>query len=354
MTIDADFIGWPALLTMLIDGQDLSSELAESAITQILRGDATPSQLTAFMVALKAKGETATELEGMLHAVRAAGNRVSMTPETAARAIDIVGTGGDKSNSVNISTMSALVVAGAGTPVCKHGNWAASSKTGAADVLKAAGVAVELDAQGVEACIDAAGFGFCLAARFHPAFRYTAPSRREIGIPTAFNLLGPMANPAPIANMLVGVAMPQMMERMATALASRGVTSAWVVHGHGGLDELAVSGSNTVFELRNGGVRQMEVSAKDFGIPVSNRSDIAGGDPEENLAILHKTLAGAHGPVRDVVTFNAGCAMYVSGLAGDIADGIERARASIDSGAAADVLNTVARVSQLEAKRMEI
>ena len=236
MTRDEKFNGWPELLAHLLNRRDLTSSQAGAAITEILNGDATPSQMTAFIVALRAKGETVVELEGMLHAVRSAGMRVELKPELAERAIDIVGTGGDNSNTVNVSTMSALVVAGAGVPVCKHGNRAASSKCGAADLLEEAGVAIELDPHGVEACVVETGCGFCLAAKSHPAFRYTGPSRHEIGDPTAFNLLGQMANPAPIANMLVGVAMPKMMAAMTGALSTRGVTSAWVVHGHGGLD----------------------------------------------------------------------------------------------------------------------
>jgi anthranilate phosphoribosyltransferase len=278
--------------------------------------------------------------------------RVDLKPELALRAIDIVGTGGDNSNTVNVSTMSALVVAGAGVPVCKHGNRAASSKCGAADLLEEAGVAIELDPHGVEACVVETGFGFCLAAKFHPAFRYTGPSRREIGVPTAFNLLGPMANPAPIANMLVGVAMPNMMAAMTGALSTRGVTSAWVVHGHGGLDELAVSGPNTVFELKDGTVTQFEINAKEFGIASSTLEDVRGGDAAENLAIMKDLFAGKTGAVRDIVTFNAGCALYVSGVAGDVMDGIERARASIDSGSAAEVLHGVAEESSRQLARM--
>lgn len=354
MGTTADFIGWPALLTRLLEREDLEPSVAGSAISEILRGDATPSQMTAFVVALKAKGETAAELEGMLHAVRSAGNRVHLDDDVASRAIDIVGTGGDRSYSVNVSTMSSLVVAGAGVPVCKHGNRAASSKCGAADILEAAGVAVELDPQGVEDCIARTGFGFCLAARFHPAFRYTAPSRREIGIPTVFNLLGPMANPAPISNMLVGVAFPAVMDRMAEALHSRGVRSAWVVHGHGGLDELAVSGPNTVFALRDGVVERFEIDAKDHGIARSGIEDVRGGDSAENLAIMRRLLAGEKGPVRDIVMFNAACAMFIAGLVGDLRDGLDRAAASIDSGAAAEVLEGVARASQENAARMEV
>jgi anthranilate phosphoribosyltransferase len=352
MTREEKFNGWPGLLAHLLDRRDLTATQAGAAITEILNGDATPSQMTAFIVALRAKGETVVELEGMLHAVRSAGMRVDLKPELALRAIDIVGTGGDNSNTVNVSTMSALVVAGAGVPVCKHGNRAASSKCGAADLLEEAGVAIELDPHGVEACVVETGFGFCLAAKFHPAFRYTGPSRREIGVPTAFNLLGPMANPAPIANMLVGVAMPNMMAAMTGALSTRGVTSAWVVHGHGGLDELAVSGPNTVFELKDGTVTQFEINAKEFGIASSTLEDVRGGDAAENLAIMKDLFAGKTGAVRDIVTFNAGCALYVSGVAGDIMDGIERARASIDSGSAAEVLHGVAEESSRQLARM--
>lgn len=353
MTRDEKFNGWPELLTHLLDRRDLTTAQAGAAITEILNGDATPSQMTAFIVALRAKGETVVELEGMLHAVRSAGMRVDLKPELAERAIDIVGTGGDNSNTVNVSTMSALVVAGAGVPVCKHGNRAASSKCGAADLLEEAGVAIELDPHGVEACVVETGFGFCLAAKFHPAFRYTGPSRREIGVPTAFNLLGPMANPAPIANMLVGVAMPNMMAAMTGALSTRGVTSAWVVHGHGGLDELAVSGPNTVFELKDGTVTQFEINAKEFGIASSTLEDVRGGDAAQNLAIMKELFTGKPGAVRDIVTFNAGCALFVSGVAGDVMDGIERARASIDSGSAAAVLSAVAEESSRQLARME-
>lgn len=349
-----EFIGWPALLALLLDRHDLDSSQAESAITQILNGNATASQMTAFVVAMRAKGETTQELEGMLHAVRSAGMKVHLDSEVASRAIDIVGTGGDKNNTVNVSTMAALVVAATGVPVCKHGNRAASSKCGAADLLEAAGVAIELDPQGVEASIAATGFGFCLAAYFHPAFRYTGPSRREIGVPTVFNLLGPMANPAPISNMLVGVAMPNMMEAMVGSLASRHVTSAWVVHGHGGLDELAVSGPNIVYELREGNISRFEIDAADFGIAHSSMADIRGGDAQENLAIMNSMFSGKSGAVRDIVTFNAGCGLFIARHVDSVADGIELARATIDSGAAASLLLQVVQVSTTESERMQV
>ena len=353
MSHSEEFVGWPTLLAQLIEHRDLGADQAEAAITEILNGVATPSQMTAFIVALRAKGETADELEGMLRAVRAAGNRVSLAPEVASRTIDIVGTGGDKSNSVNVSTMSAIVVSAAGVPVCKHGNRAASSKCGSADLLEIAGVAIELDPTGVQACVEEVGFGFCLAARFHPAFRYTGPSRREIGIPTAFNLLGPMANPAPISHMLVGVALPNMMDRMAEALSSRGINSAWVVHGHGGLDELAVSGPNIVYQLRKGEVKQFELNPADYGIASSTLADIRGGEASDNLAILEKTFTGVHGAVRDIVLLNAGCALHIAGVADDIASGITQAADIIDSGAAMAQLEKVVRVSQRERERME-
>lgn len=346
------FPGWPSVLSTLIARRDLGADLAEAAISEILNGDATPSQLTAYIVALRAKGETADELMGMLRAVRTAGTRVQLPPAVAASAIDIVGTGGDTSHSVNVSTMSAFVVAGAGVPVCKHGSRAASSKCGAADVLEALGVSAEIDAPGVEKCIEEAGMGFCLAARFHPAFRHSAASRREIGIPTAFNLLGPMSNPAPIANMLVGVADPGMRERMARALRGRGVTSAWLVHGDGGLDELSVSGPNLVTQLRNGEITEFTIDARDIDVPRSTLDDVRGGEPAENARVARDMLAGKTGPVRDIVVFNAAAALHVAGVAESLAAGKTMAEASIDSGAAARVLDSLVRESAAAAARM--
>jgi anthranilate phosphoribosyltransferase len=288
----------------------------------------------------------------MLRAVREASVSVSLPADVAQHAMDIVGTGGDHSHSVNVSTMSSLVVAGAGVPVCKHGNVASSSACGAADVLKELGVVIELDAAGVEACIAEAGMGFCLAPRFHPAFRHAGPTRREIGVPTAFNLLGPMANPAPITNMLVGVANPSMLENMAAALASRGVNNAWVVHGDGGLDELSLSGDNDVVQLRNGSVSRFTVNAKDFGITPSGLDAVRGGDAPKNASICRALLAGEKGAVRDIVSFNAGAALYIAGVASEVAEGIERAHASIDSGAAQEVLDTLVSVSSAHGARL--
>ena len=233
MTTLDELGGWPALLIQLLDRQDLPADSARAAMTNILDGHATPAQLIAFVVALRAKGETAEEISGLLDAVLAAATFVPLSDDLRDRAIDIVGTGGDRSHSINVSTISAFVVAGAGVPVCKHGARAASSKCGAADVLEALGVAIELPPEGVLACVERAGIGFCLAPRYHPAFRFAAPARREIGIATVFNLLGPMANPARVRRQLIGVANPAFAERMLASLRIHGSLSAWVVHGSG-------------------------------------------------------------------------------------------------------------------------
>ncbi|MHB1090451.1 MAG: anthranilate phosphoribosyltransferase, partial [Ilumatobacteraceae bacterium] len=237
---------WSDVIGRLVAGNDISSGEAKKVMDTVLRGEASPSQISAFVVALRAKGETADELQGMLSSVLEAASKVELPIGIASRSIDIVGTGGDRSHSVNISTMASLVVAGAGVPVCKHGNRAASSQCGTADVLEALGVTIELDGAGVAQCVVEAGMGFCFAPMFHPAFRHAGPSRREIGIPTAFNLLGPMANPAAVNFMVVGVGDPSVAPTMARVLATRGVRCAWVVHGHGGMDELSLSGPCSV------------------------------------------------------------------------------------------------------------
>ncbi|MEY2626701.1 MAG: anthranilate phosphoribosyltransferase [Actinomycetota bacterium] len=349
----SDLGGWPGVLSTLIARKDLDPEVAEAAITEILEGSATPSQMTAFIVALRAKGETAAELAGMLRAVRAAGQRVDLPADVAARAIDIVGTGGDMSQSFNVSTLTAFVVAGAGVPVCKHGNRAASSKCGAADLLEELGVAAELDPIGVAECVAEANMGFCLAARFHPAFRYTAPSRREIGISTAFNLLGPMANPAAIGSMLVGVAVPWMMRPMIEALGSRGVRSAWVVHGHGGVDEITLAGPCRVLALSGGDITEFTVDASDVGLEHAPLEAIKGGDARENAEIARAILGGAQGPMRDTVVLNAAAALHLAGVAPDLRHGRMLAEQSIDSGAARGVLDRLVQSSNRAAKRLD-
>ena len=340
--------GWPVLLTQLLDRQDLPAASAREAMSTILAGDATPAQLIAFAVALRAKGETGEELSGMLDAVLAAATLVPLGEELRERAVDIVGTGGDRSHSINVSTMAAIVVAGAGVPVCKHGARAASSKCGTADVLEELGVVVTLGPEGVQRCVEEAGIGFCLATTFHPAFRFAGPSRREIGIPTVFNLLGPMANPGRVRRQLIGVANPAVAERMLASLRIHGATKAWIVHGNG-LDELTTTGTSTVLSLESGEVTSFEIDPVTYGLAPAIAEELVGGDPAHNAAVVHSVVNGDHGPARDIVVLNAGAGMVVAGVAGDLEQGISLAKHSIDSGAAAASLERFIQMSQLAA-----
>jgi anthranilate phosphoribosyltransferase len=321
----------------LLDRADLSSDEARAAMAAILSDRATPAQLIGFIIALRAKGETPEELSGLLDAVLDAALLVPLDEELRGRAVDIVGTGGDKSHSINVSTMAALVVAGAGVPVCKHGARAASSRCGTADVLEALGVAVEQTPEGVRRCVEEVGFGFCLAPRFHPAFRFAAPSRREVGVPTVFNLLGPMANPARVRRQLIGVANPAVAERMLASLRLHGSTASWVVHG-GGLDELTTTGESTVLELSGGKVRTFTVDPVALGLAPAIADELRGGTPDQNAEAVRRVLAGESGAHRNIVLLNAGAGLVVAGAAAGLAEGIERATESIDSGAAARVL----------------
>lgn len=343
---------WPQVISLLLNRKDLSASQAGAAMRSVLSGEATPSQITAFIVALRAKGETEVELEGMLSEVRRAAERVVLPDEISQHALDIVGTGGDHSHSVNVSTMAGLVVAGAKIPVCKHGSRASSSKSGAADVLEALGVAIELDGTGVAKCVEETGFGFCFAQRFHPAFRFTGPSRREIGVPTVFNLLGPMANPAPISFMVVGVGDPSAANVMAKALVTRGVKRAWVVHGHGSMDELSLSGPCPVVEVNSGKMREFEIDAATLGLEPADVAAVRGGTPKENAKIFRDLLEGSKGAVRNIVALNAAAGIVVAGKASDMKQGLEIAFNSIDSGAAQDVLDDLIRVSVDAAKQM--
>ncbi len=310
----------------------------------ILAGDATPAQLIGFIIALRAKGETPEEISGLLDAVLAAAEIVPLGDELASRAIDIVGTGGDRSHSINVSTMAALVVAGAGVPVCKHGARASSSQCGTADVLEALGVRVELDPAGVKRCVEDVGMGFCLAPRYHPAFRFAAPARREVGVPTVFNLLGPMANPSRVRRQVIGVANPHVAERMLASLRLHGSVSSWVVHGQG-LDELTTTGTSTVLELRNGRVRTFSVDPVELGLAPAIPDELVGGTPEVNAEAVRRVVAGESGAHRDIVILNAAAGLVVADAAADLPTGLDMARASIDSGAAARVLEGLVTVS---------
>ena len=337
--------GWPTLISILLDRQDLSAAFARAAMTNILSGAATPAQLIGFVVALRAKGETPEEISGLLDAVLEAATTVPLDERVRSRAIDIVGTGGDRSHSINVSTMAALVVAGAGVPVCKHGARAASSQCGTADVLEALGVAVELSPQGVKHCVEKVGMGFCFAPRYHPAFRFAAPARREIGVPTVFNLLGPMANPGRVSRQVIGVANPAVAERMLASLRLHGSITSWVVHG-GGLDELTTTGSSQVLELRDGLVRSFEVDPVSLGIAPAISEELVGGSPEFNASVVRNVLEGRTGAHRNIVVLNAAAGLIVADAASSMEDGILKAEMSIDSGRAGEVLEGLVNESK--------
>ncbi len=336
--------GWPTLISRLLDRDDLSADQARTAMATILHGDATPAQLIGFIVALRAKGETPEEISGLLDAVLAAAEIVPLGDDLRDRAVDIVGTGGDRSHSINVSTMAALVVAGAGVPVCKHGARASSSQCGTADVLEALGVRIELDPDGVRRCVEEAGMGFCLAPRYHPAFRFAAPARREVGVPTVFNLLGPMANPGRVRRQVIGVANPQVADRMLASLRLHGSISSWVVHGQG-LDELTTTGPSSVLELRHGAVRSFVVDPVDLGVAPAIPEELVGGTPAINAEAVRRVLAGDRGAHRDIVVLNAAAGLVVADAASDLGAAIPMAMESIDSGSAARVLERLVVIS---------
>lgn len=336
--------GWSSLVSRLLDRQDLPAEHCRVAMADILAGDATPAQLIGFIIALRAKGETPEEISGLLDAVLAAAEVVPLGDELRERAIDIVGTGGDRSHSINVSTMAALVAAGAGVPVCKHGARASSSQCGTADVLEELGVRIELDPAGVKRCVEEAGMGFCLAPRYHPAFRFAAPARREVGVPTVFNLLGPMANPGRVRRQVIGVANPSVAERMLASLRLHGSVSAWVVHGQG-LDELTTTGPSTVLELRDGRVRSFTVDPVELGLAPAIPEELVGGTPAVNADAVRRVLGGDRGAHRDIVVLNAAAGLVIADAAADLVSGVQMASESIDTGAAAAVLDRLVAVS---------
>jgi len=341
--------GWPVVLGRLLEGDDLVPEVARAAMAEILDGAASPAQISAFVVALRMKGETVPELVGMVEAMLDASTRVEI--DLGQPVIDVVGTGGDRAHTINVSTLAAIVVAGAGGQVCKHGNRAASSACGAADLLEALGVAIELGPDGVSACVREAGMGFCFAPRYHPAMRHAGPSRRDLGIPTAFNILGPLSNPARVRRYLIGVADLRMAERMAGVLDARGAERALIVHGGDGLDELTTTGPSNVVELRDGAITTWTVDPEDLGIPRVDREDLVGGDAAVNADLARRVLAGEHGPHRDIVSLNAGAGLLVAGLVDDLSAGMARAHAALDAGAAVATLARLADVSQREAQQ---
>jgi anthranilate phosphoribosyltransferase len=334
---------WPDVLGRLLRREELPEVLVEQAMSAILGGEATDAQIAGFAVGLRSKGETTAELATLVRTMLEFATRVDVDqPEML---IDTCGSGGDRAGTVNVSTMAALVAAGAGARVAKHGNRAASSDCGSADVLEALGVVIDLGPKGVARCIEEAGIGFCFAPIFHPAMRFAGPVRRELGAPTVFNFLGPLANPAGVRRQSLGVSDPAMAERVAGALAELGAERALVYHGDDGLDELSTTTTSTVFELRDGSVRRSQIDPTEYGIPIVSAGALAGGDAAGNAQIVHRVLAGQAGPVRDIVVLNAAAALVVAGCADDLGAGVNLAAATIDDGRAASALDSFVRTS---------
>ena len=332
-----------AVIARVLDGHDLSLDEARETMQVIMRGDATQAQIAGFLVALRAKGETAVEIAGCAEAMREHVLRVSPKRSDL---VDIVGTGGDGANTYNISTGAALVAAGAGAGIAKHGNRAASSATGAADVLEALGLRLDLDVARIEQSIDTLGFGFLFAQAHHPAMRHAAPVRRELATRTVFNVLGPLTNPAGARALMLGVYSPQLTRTLAEALVQLGATRAYVVHGAGGIDELSPCGPNLVCEVENGSVREYELDPRDLGIGPCDPSELRGGDPATNARALRDVLGGSDGGHRSAVVLNAAGGIAAAGHAASLREGIELARRAIDSGAAAERLEQLVAFSQ--------
>ena len=323
--------------------QDLTEAEAEGAMSQIMNGEATAAQIGAFLAALRMKGETVEEVTGCARAMRR-----SATPVRPRRRnlVDTCGTGGDGLGTFNISTTAAFVVAGAGLPVAKHGNRSVSSRCGSADLLQALGVNLELTAEQVAACVDEVGFGFLFAPRLHPAMKHAIGPRREMGVRTVFNILGPLTNPAFVGVQVLGVYDESLTEMMAEVLRSMGSRAAFVVHGADGLDELSTTGPNKISHLEDGRVTTFVLNATELGLPHARLADLQGGTAEENAAITRSVLAGERGPRRDIVLLNAAAALVVGEAAGDLEEGLKLAAESIDSDRAQEKLDLLVEFSQ--------
>ena len=329
-------------IQILVDGESLSADQATAAMNEIMTGEATSAQVGSFLTALRIKGETVDEITGMARVMREKSLHVSVEGDV----VDTCGTGGDGSGSFNISTTAAFVVAGAGVAVAKHGNRAMSGSTGSADVLEALGVKIALSPESVARCLNDVGFGFMFAQGYHPSMRFAAGPRREIGIRTVFNILGPLTNPAGTDRQVIGVADPSMADRMAHVLGQLGSRKALVVHGSDGMDEITITGPSTVWQLENGEVTEFEVTPGGLGVSVSSADSIQATSAEHSARIVRSVLAGESGPARDVVLLNAAAALVAADRSGSLAAGVELAARSIDSGDAQAKLDAVVELSQ--------
>ena len=339
---------WPALIGALLTGADLDREQTQWAMDQVMAGEATPAQVAGFLVGLRAKGETADEVLGLAEAMLLHARRLSIPGD----AVDTCGTGGDRAHTVNVSTMAALVAAGAGATVVKHGNRAASSACGSADLLEALGVVVDLEPDAVAECVREAGIGFCFAPVFHPGFRHAAAPRRELGVATAFNILGPLCNPARPGAQAVGCADAKLAPVMAGVLAARG-TRALVFRGDDGIDELTTATTSTVWVVADGVVTQTSLDPAELGITLTPAEALRGGDAQHNAAVCKAFLGGESGPVRDAVLLNAAAALLAlqgpradEPLAEQLAPVLQAAATAVDSGAALQRLDDWVRISR--------
>jgi len=326
----------------LIAGRSLSMEQAASVMEEIMNGEATPAQFGSFVTALRLKGETVDEIIGLAKTMRA--NAIPVT--TSEPVVDTCGTGGDGVGTFNISTAAAFVAAGAGLKVAKHGNRAMSSQCGSADILEALGVRIDLNAQQVKRCLDEVGIGFMFAPLFHPAMKYAAAPRREIGIRTVFNILGPLTNPAGARTQVIGVADSSLVKKLALALQGLGCHHALVVHGEDGLDEITITGKTQVCELKDGHLESYTISPEDLGLSRAELNDLRGGTVSENAALLCSILAGAPGPRRDVVLMNAAAVLLAGDRVATLEPGVAIAREVIDSGHARSKLEQLIEFSQ--------
>jgi anthranilate phosphoribosyltransferase len=333
----------PIYIDKLLQGQSLTAAEAEAAMEVIMTGNATPAQIGGYLVALRMKGETVDEIAGSARAMRGQASRVIIPPNGPL--LDTAGTGGDGAHTFNVSTTAAFVIAGAGRKVAKHGNRAASSKCGSADVLAALGVNLDLTPEQVATCIREVGIGFLFAPKFHPAMKHAIGPRRELGARTIFNLLGPLTNPAGATHQLIGVYDPGLTHIMAEVLGALGGRAAFVVHGEGGLDELTTGGSNRISHLRDGRVTTFDLDPVGLGLRRARPDELRGGDPEENARMLRALLAGQdRSPRRDVVLLNAAAALAVDH--GDLLEGLREAERSLESGAAQAKLDALIALSQ--------
>jgi len=329
-------------ITSLVSGRSLTIEEAASVMEEIMQGEVTPAQFGAFVTALRLKGETTDEIAGLAGVMRAKAIRVTVADPV----IDIVGTGGDNSNTFNISTTAAFVVAGAGLKVAKHGNRAMSSQCGSADVLESLRVRIDLNAEQVQRCIQEVGIGFMFAPTFHPAMKYASAPRREIGIRTVFNILGPLTNPARAGAQLLGVADGSLVEKMTLVLRSMGCHHALVVHGEDGLDEITITGETKVCELKDSNINSYSISPEDFDLPRASLDSLRGGTLDENTALLRRVLIGTSGPQRDVVLMNAAAALLAGDRVETLKQGAALAKEVVDDGHALAKLEQLIEFSQ--------